>query len=270
MKTLKGNLVLIPVVLLLAVSCVSSRKYNTSQSELKKYKDESLSMEQKTTTLQRANDELTKHLASVQESAKADKETMMKQYQELQKDKKALTDLQQAVKMEQTEVGNIRQQLCSALKCFTPDEITVKERNGELYVSMYDKLLFPTAGSTVNIRGKEALKILSEVLRNNNMKIMVEGHTDNVPIHNDMFKDNWDLSVIRATNVVRVLTKEDKLDPKRVIASGKSKFDPIYDNKTAEGRKLNRRTDIVLVPKLEELYSLINQNNNLNISLSSK
>ena len=267
MKTLKINLILLPAILMLAGSCVSTKKFTTSQSELKKYKDLASAEEQKTSTLQKANDDLTKQIASIH---LADKGTMTQQDMELQKDKKALSDLQQAVKMEETEVGNIRQQLCSALKCFTPDEITVKERDGELYVSMYDKLLFPTAGTDVNKRGKEALKILSEVLRSNNMRIMVEGHTDNVPIHNDRFADNWDLSVLRATNVLRVLTKDDKLDPNRITASGKGKFEPFYTNNTADGRRLNRRTDIVLVPKLEELYSLINQGNNLKLSYINK
>jgi chemotaxis protein MotB len=267
MKTLRINLILLPVALLMVTSCVSTQKFSQSQSELKKYKDQAAVLEKKNSLLQKTNDDLTKQLASIQ---KNDQGTMMQKDLELQKDQKALSDLQQAVKMEETEVGTIRQQLCSALKCFTPDEITVKERGGELYVSMYDKLLFPTGSTDVNKRGREALKILSEVLRNNDMRIMVEGHTDSVPIHNDRFADNWDLSVLRATNVIRVLTKEDKLDPNRISASGKGKFQPFYSNNTAEGRKLNRRTDIVLVPKLEELYSLINQGNNLKLSFSSK
>jgi chemotaxis protein MotB len=267
MKTLRINLILVPMALLMASSCVSTRKYTQAQSELKKYKDQASNLEQKNSMLQKSNDDLTKQLASVQKNNQG---IMMQKDMELQKDQKALADLQNAVKMEETEVGNIRQELCSALKCFTPDEITVKELNGELYVSMYDKLLFPTGSTDVNKRGKEALKILSEVLRNNNMKIMVEGHTDSVPIHNDRFTDNWDLSVLRATNVIRVLTKEDKLDPNRISASGKGKFEPFYSNKTPEGRKLNRRTDIVLVPRLEELYSLINQGDNLKLTYTSK
>lgn len=267
MKTLKINLILFPAIILLASSCVSEKKYSQSQSELQKYKDQASAFEKKNNDLQKDNQDLTQQITSIRQT---DKEAMMRQDSELQKDRKALSDLQNAVKLEENEVGSIRQELCDALKCFTPDEVSVKERGGELYVSMYDKLLFPTAGTEVNQRGKEALKILSDVLRNKNMRIMVEGHTDSIPIHNDRFADNWDLSVIRATNVIRVLTKDDKLDPARISASGRGKFDPFYSNETADGRKLNRRVDIVLVPKLEELYSLINQGNKLNLSYSAK
>jgi chemotaxis protein MotB len=257
---------LIPLGLLLLSSCVATRKYTEAQTDIKKCKDQSLTFESRILKLQHSNDSLTHQISIISKSTNA---KIQASDQEMQKYKKAMTDLQQAVKSEATEVSGIRQEICNALKCFTPDEITVKEKDGELYVSMYDKLLFPSGSAVVNKRGKEALKMLSEVLRNNNMKIMVEGHTDSVPIHNSIYKDNWDLSVERATSVVRVLTKECKLNPNRVVAAGKGKYQPFYSNKTDEGRRLNRRTDIVLIPKLEELYNLINQNNNLNLSPSS-
>jgi len=263
MKAFENKILLIPFSLLLLSSCVSMRKYTEAQSDIKKYKDLASSSESMSFRIQHSYDSLTKQMALLRTSSHEKFEVTDL---ELQKDRKALADLRKAVQMEESEVGSIRQQLCDALKCFTPDEVTVKERNGELYVSMYDKLLFPSGSTSVNKRGKEALKILSEVLKNNNMRIMVEGHTDSVPIHNDKYADNWDLSVIRATSVIRVLTREDKVDPSRIAASGKGKFQPFYSNSTEKGRSLNRRTDIVLVPKLEELYSLINQNNNLKLA----
>ena len=274
MKTLNNKWFMIAVGLMfMASSCVSTRKFNTAQNEIiklnnqnKENKDNVARLEQQaknyetnSAMLKQMNDDLTKKYASLEKTSsnKINESDMA-----LQRDEKALSDLSHAVMLEKKEVSSIKQQLCDALKCFTPDEVSVQERNGELYVMMYDKLLFPTAGTIVNKRGKEALAILSKVLKDNSMKIMVEGHTDAVPIHNERFADNWDLSVIRATNVLRVLTKQDKLDPARIVASGKGKNDPFYDNKTAKGRSLNRRTDIVLIPKLDELYSLINQNNN--------
>jgi len=262
MKTLNVKFYLIPLVILLLSSCVSTPKYTEAQTDIKKCKDQSLTLESRILKLQHSNDSLTNQIARISKSSDA---KIQATDQEMQKYKKAMLDLQQAVKMEATEVSGIRQEICNALKCFTPDEITVKEKDGELYVSMYDKLLFPSGSAVVNKRGKEALTMLSEVLRDNNMKIMVEGHTDSVPIHNSKYKDNWDLSVDRATSVVRVLTKECKLNPNRVVAAGKGKYQPFYSNQTEEGRRLNRRTDIVLIPKLEELYNLINQNNNLNL-----
>jgi chemotaxis protein MotB len=266
MKTKNVKFFLIPLCFLLLSSCVSTRKYTEAQTDLKQCKDQSLTLESRILKLQHSNDSLTNLIARISKSSDA---KIQATDQEMQKYKKTMLDLQQAVKMEATEVSGIRQEICNALKCFTPDEITVKEKDGELYVSMYDKLLFPSGSAVVNKRGKEALKMLSEVLRDNNMKIMVEGHTDSVPIHNSIYKDNWDLSFDRATSVVRVLTKECKLNPNRVVAAGKGKYQPFYSNKTEEGRRLNRRTDIVLIPKLEELYNLINQNNNLNLSPTS-
>lgn len=260
---MKLSLLFIPVGLLVLSSCVSSQKYSQAIQEKNKFKDQASMNESTIKLLQHRNDSLINQLAMVR---KVDKTRIMTEDSQLNKDKATLDELKNAIKMEENRVEGIRQELCDALKCFTPDEISVKEREGELYVSMYDKLLFPSGKADVEKRGKEALKILSDVLNNNDMKIMVEGHTDPVPIHNAMYTDNWDLSVKRATNVVRVLTKDYHLKPERITASGKSKFDPIYDNKTAEGRKLNRRTDIVLVPKLEQLYSLLNQEDNLNLT----
>ena len=274
MKTLNNKLYLIAIGLMfLATSCVSTKKYTSAQSELKKIKDQNSEFtannaklehqikdfETNYAKLKQMNDELSNKYASLENnSAKKINESDIA----LQRDERALSDLQHAVMLEKKEVSGIRQQLCDALKCFSPDEVSVQEKNGELYVMMYDKLLFPSAGTIVNKRGKKALNILSKVLKDNTMKLMVEGHTDAVPIHNAMFNDNWDLSVLRATNVIRVLTKENKLDPARIVASGKGKYEPFYDNKTAKGRSLNRRTDIVLLPKLDELYSLIDKNNN--------
>lgn len=146
----------------------------------------------------------------------------------------------------------------NALLGFSPDELTVNMRDGKVYVSMSDKLLFKSGDANVEVKGREALKKLAEVLnKNNDVNIAIEGHTDNVPIKTALYKDNWDLSAARATNVVRLLTDEYKMDAKRLTAAGKGEFSPVADNSTAEGKAKNRRTEIVLSPKLEELMKLI-------------
>jgi len=265
MKTIIKNLVLATASLLLVTSCVSSKKYSAIMEESKKYKEQLASMESNNKDLQSSNNDLTNKLATTNDQLKEKQKELDDKYMQLTQDQKTLNELQKAVRLEQNEISGIRQEVCDALKCFTPDELSVKEKDGELYVSMYDKLLFPSGSAAVNTRGNEALKMLSDVLVKDNMKIMVEGHTDNVPIYNSRYKDNWDLSVDRATNVTRILIK-DKIAPERIIASGKSKYDPFDSNSTEKGRQFNRRTDIVLVPKLENLYSLINQGNNLNLT----
>jgi chemotaxis protein MotB len=148
--------------------------------------------------------------------------------------------------------------LRNALLGFNSDELSVEIKNGKVYVSMSDKLLFKSGSSAVEAKGKEALKVLAGVLEKNaDIDILVEGHTDNVPIKTSIYKDNWDLSVARATSIVRILTGDYKIAPTRLTASGKGEFFPKASNETAEGRAMNRRTEIILSPKLEEIMQLL-------------
>jgi len=265
MKKLLVRTALLVVSIFFVTSCVSSRKYSAALEESKKYKDQLAASESKNSALEKSKDDIEHQLSSANDQLQQKQKELDDNSRELMQDQNTLNDLQRAVKLEQNEVSSIRQEVCDALKCFTPDELSVKERDGELYVSMYDKLLFPTGSAVVNERGKKALKMLSDVLVKDNMQIMVEGHTDNVPIHNNMFADNWDLSAKRATNVTRLLIT-DKIAPQRIVAAGKGKYHPFDSNDTDQGRKFNRRTDIVLVPRLDNLYSLINQGNTLNLN----
>ncbi|MFY8189908.1 MAG: OmpA/MotB family protein [Bacteroidia bacterium] len=148
-----------------------------------------------------------------------------------------------------------------ALLSFKSDEISVEMKNGKVYVSMSDKLLFKSGSAEVEEKGLEALKKLAEVLnKNKEVGVMIEGHTDNVPIKTAQFKDNWDLSVARATNIVRMLDEVHHVDAKTLTAAGRGEYMPKASNETPEGRAKNRRTEIILSPKLDELYKLINKN----------
>jgi chemotaxis protein MotB len=121
--------------------------------------------------------------------------------------------------------------------------------------------LFKSGSAAVEVKGKEALKVLAEVLdKNPDIDILVEGHTDNVPIRTSVYKDNWDLSVARATSIVRILTDEYKIEPTRLTASGKGEFSPRASNAASEGRANNRRTEIILSPKLDEIMQLLKGN----------
>ena len=123
---------------------------------------------------------------------------------------------------------------------------------------MSDKLLFKSGSSTVEEKGRDALSLLGGVLnKNTDIDILVEGHTDNVPIKTAIYKDNWDLSVARATSIVRILTSDYKVVPTRMTASGKGEYFPRASNDTTEGRARNRRTEIILSPKLDELMQLL-------------
>ncbi|GAB4423291.1 MAG: OmpA family protein [Bacteroidia bacterium] len=151
----------------------------------------------------------------------------------------------------------------SALVSFGEDELTVRMEGGNVYVSLSDQLLFQSGSANVNQKGRDALLKVAEVLNKNaEIQVRIEGHTDNVPIKTAKFQDNWDLSVARATEVVRILTWSGQVDPKRLLPSGRSQYYPIADNASADGRKLNRRTEIILTPDLSELFSILNVSDN--------
>ncbi len=145
-----------------------------------------------------------------------------------------------------------------ALINFGKDELTVEQKDGKVYVSLSEQLLFKSGSATVNNKGRQALLNLAEVLKKQqDIQVMIEGHTDDVPIRTPKYEDNWDLSVMRATEVVRILVWGGKVAPERLIASGRASYLPVASNKTPEGRTLNRRTEIILTPNLGELMELL-------------
>lgn len=172
---------------------------------------------------------------------------------------KALKELQQTIARKDSITNRLNEILRNALLGFNSDELSVEIKNGKVYVSMSDKLLFKSGSAAVESKGIEALKVLADVLnKNTDIDILVEGHTDNIPIKTALFKDNWDLSVIRATSITRTLTDDYKVAATRVTASGKGDVFPKADNSTPEGRAKNRRTEIILSPKLDEIMNLLN------------
>ncbi|MBN2348897.1 MAG: OmpA family protein [Bacteroidales bacterium] len=171
---------------------------------------------------------------------------------------KALEEMQSTIARQDSITRRLNSILRNALLGFNSDELSVEIINGKVYVSLSDKLLFQSGSSTVEGKGKEALKVLADVLNKNaDIDILVEGHTDNVPIKTAVYKDNWDLSVARATSIVRILTLDYKIEPTRITASGRGEYFPKANNDTAEGRARNRRTEIILSPKLEEIMQLL-------------
>ncbi len=172
---------------------------------------------------------------------------------------KSLEEMKKIIARQDEINKRLNNTLRNALLGFNADELSVEIKNGKVYVSMSDKLLFKSGSATVEEKGKEALKLLAGVLEKNpDIDILVEGHTDNVPIKTAVYKDNWDLSVARATSIVRILTNDHKVAATRMTASGKGEFFPKATNDTPEGRAKNRRTEIILSPKLDELMQLLN------------
>lgn len=170
-----------------------------------------------------------------------------------------LKEMESIMNKQDSILKNLNNVVKNALLGFNKDELSVEMKNGRIYVLMNDKLLFKSASASVEKKGKEALRKLSEVLlKNPEIDIVIEGHTDNLPIKNAIYKDNWDLSTGRANSIVRILSKEYKIPEKRLTAAGRGEFMPRADNSTPEGRAKNRRTEIILSPKLDELFKVIN------------
>ncbi|MBK8341635.1 MAG: flagellar motor protein MotB [Flavobacteriales bacterium] len=145
-----------------------------------------------------------------------------------------------------------------ALANFKADDLTITERDGKIYVSLSEKLLFASGSAKVDPKGAVAVGKLAEVLRANaDINVMVEGHTDSIPIKTSRYTDNWDLSTARAVSTVRLLTTTYSVPPERVQAAGRSQYQPIASNGNVEDRARNRRTEIILVPKLDELFELV-------------
>lgn len=178
--------------------------------------------------------------------------------EELAAREKSLKEMQAIIARQDSITKHLNNILHDALLGFSSDELSVEIKNGKVYISMSDKLLFKSGSASVETKGKEALKVLAEVLnKNTETDILIEGHTDNVPIKTSVYKDNWDLSVARATSIVRILCDDYKITPTRMTAAGRGEFFPRADNETPEGRAKNRRTEIILSPKLDELLNLL-------------
>lgn len=256
---------------LLLTSCVSSKKFKASQGALESARNDSARLAGKVADQEAAIGQLRQQIGDLNKKVEdltsqtgrlssdvANKNSQLgKSREELADQQRKLEQLQALMDQQKRATQEIRKKMTDALVGFKSSELTVSVKNGKVYVSLQENLLFPSGSAVVNPKGKEALGKLAEVLNNNpDITVNIEGHTDTVPIRT-RFRDNWDLSTARANAIVRILSNDYKVDPVRVEASGHSQYDPVATNSTPEGRALNRRTEIILSPRLDELYRLL-------------
>ncbi len=208
--------------------------------------------------LQKREDELNQLSRSVDEK----KRNLDELRAELEERNRRLTELERILTRKDSAVESLKQKVSAALLGFENQGLTVTQKNGKVYVSLEEKLLFKSGSTEVDAKGVSALKKLAVVLEQNpDINIMIEGHTDDVPvIKGSPFIDNWDLSVQRATSIVRILLDGTSISPKRLIASGRGEFMPVDRAKTSDARQKNRRTEIILTPKLDELFRILETN----------
>lgn len=175
---------------------------------------------------------------------------------------KKVKELEQVLANKDRAVQDLKSRISSALLNFKENDISVTIKNGKVYVSLAEQLLFGSGSVVVDDKGVNALQQLAKAIKDqSDLNIMVEGHTDNVPISkkSTYMNDNWDLSVMRATSITRILTRAG-VDPKQITAAGRSEFSPLASNDTPQTRQKNRRTEIIITPKLDELFSILESN----------
>ena len=172
-----------------------------------------------------------------------------------------LSELQAILDKKDADVLALKEKIKKALQGFEESGLQVDEKNGKVYVSMDEKLLFASGRFNIDEKGKEALKALAKVLEvDTEISITVEGHTDNVPYSpasSSQIRDNWDLSVMRATSVVKTILEYGEINPQRLTASGRSEYVPVDESDTKEARAKNRRTEIILTPQLDALFEVL-------------
>ena len=268
-------------VALLLTSCVSNKKYADLEAKQKETQDllnsatvklnscleEQAANEAQLQTLQQQNDflksnnqELINNMGDLTTLTTKGAENLEKSLESLREKDLMITNLRDAVTRRDSVNLALVQSLKGVLGNLEDDDIEVSVEKGVVFVSISDKLLFRSGSYTVTEAAKRILGKVAKVVNNKpDFEFLVEGHTDNVPYRSGVLVDNWDLSAKRATAVVRVLQKDFKVDPKRMTAAGRSYYVPLVDNNTAANRAKNRRTRIVVLPKLDQFYNMIEE-----------
>jgi chemotaxis protein MotB len=262
------------VMLVSAIAgCVPKRLLRQSESNVAKLQRDSAEQTHKIADMQnqigqlqsdignlkKKIDELNEQNNVLGQQTNSQKNQLNMSKEELAKLRERSQQLEQLLEQQKKQTQELKAKMSEALNSFNSNELTVTQKNGKVYVSLSEGLLFPSGSAVVNPRGADALAKLAAVLNlNPDISVNIEGHTDSIPIRG-RYKDNWDLSTARANAIVRILTENYKVDPVRVEASGHSKYDPVDVNSTPEGRARNRRTEIILSPKLDEMYKLLEQ-----------
>ncbi|MEO0473648.1 MAG: OmpA family protein [Bacteroidota bacterium] len=222
-------------------SCVSKKKY---EEEMARAAAEKSALESSLASANATNDSLRSDMAKLEEN--------------LNMKSGEIVSLSEQIKANNTQISNLQNAISETFETYDKDQVNVEERNGKLYITMANSILFDAGRDKLQNESKEVIAKLADVFKaNQGLQILVEGHTDNDPvkIHRAKYKDNWSLSVARSLNVVREL-EGNGVDPTRMTASGKGDTQPMVANDSDEGKETNRRTEFVVVPKIDGLYKM--------------
>lgn len=201
-------------------------------------------------------------LLAIQESLQRTKQQNDSLSMSLADREKKVKELETVLANKDRAVQDLKNKITNALLNFKENDLTVKVKNGKVYVSLAEQLLFGSGSIEVDAKGVSALQQLAKAIKDQkDIQIMVEGHTDNVPISkkSQYMQDNWDLSVMRATAITKILTGAG-VSPKQITASGKGEYLPLAANDNIQNKQKNRRTEIIMTPDLDELFKILNNN----------
>jgi chemotaxis protein MotB len=285
------NLILL-ICSLSLFACVSSKKFKSMQADYKRARDNDINCEDLLSKQQALNSDLTNQKKDLQAQIDYLKnnssqvlnalqdmsvlsgkqaESVKKSLESLNEKDAYIKNLQSAISRKDSLNMVLVMNLKGSLADVNDKDINIKVDKGVVFIDISDKMLFNSGKYEVSKNAKTILgKIASILNAHPELDVMVEGHTDSIPIHNEIIADNWDLSVKRATAVVRILEKEYNISPTRMTAAGHGKYIPVSTNATVEGRSLNRRTRIVILPQLDQFFKLMTKNEDDLKSMGSK
>jgi chemotaxis protein MotB len=276
MKTLKFITILGAALL---TSCVSQKKYialqdraqlcesnlsgsknlvSVLENNLANEKNRSKSLEQQMEYFKSTNTDLLARLSDLSVVSKSGAESIKQSLQALNEQNKYIKDLTTSMQRKDSINLVLVMNLKRSLDDFDDEDINIEVKKGVVYVSISDKMLFRSGSYQISNRAEEVIGKIAKIVNDHKeLDILVEGHTDTVPISNECMVDNWDLSVKRATSIVRLMQNKFSVQPQRITAGGRSEYQPKTTNETMEGRAKNRRTEIVILPKLDQFFELL-------------
>ena len=283
MKTLKLSIIVIAMFL---ASCVSQKKYSDvenrvqlaenraqlCENDLKSKQNELLvlnanlaneankvnKLEKQIDYFKSTNTNLLDRLSDLSVVSKTGAESIKQSLEALNEQNKYIKDLTTSMQRKDSLNLVLVMNLKRSLDDFDDEDINIEVKKGVVYVSISDRMLFKSGSYKISNRAEEVIGKIAKIINDHDeLDILVEGHTDNVPIATDCIDDNWDLSVKRATSIVRLMQTKFGVKPERMTAGGRSEYIPKATNETTEGRALNRRTEIVILPKLDQFFELL-------------
>lgn len=230
---------------------------NAKNNQINDYSRLITELENEIGYLKKSGNNLLDRLTDMSVINKEGAESIRKSLNVMQGQNKYISDLNQSIKRKDSLNMSLVMNLKRSLSDVNDEDVTIEIKKGVVYVSLSDKLMFKSGSAEINKKAEGVLSKVSKILKDHKeLEILVEGHTDNVPINNDCIIDNWDLSAKRATSVVRLLSTKYKISPDRLTAAGRSQFIPKASNSTLKGRQLNRRTEIIIIPKFDQFFKL--------------